>query len=177
MNYQYQIKENDLLEFQIYTASKSERINRKKKAGRIIMTIIALFIVLNFYSASNIPMTIYFSILAVLLWVFYPRYFKWRYTKMYSDFIVENYAIRIDQTEFIEIHKDHIFVKDNTGEGEVNLSDIESLIDVQNSVYVKFTMGTALIMPKDQVLNYSEIIDDYKALGIDYIDERAWKWI
>ena len=67
MNYQYQIKEKDLLEFQIYTASKSERINRKKKAGGIIMTIIVLFIVLNFYSASNIPMTIYFSMLLCII--------------------------------------------------------------------------------------------------------------
>ena len=112
------------------------------------MTIITLFIVLNFYSASNISMTIYFSILAILFWGFYPHYIKWRYTKMYSNFIVENYAIRINQTKFIEIHKDHIFVKDNTGEGKVNLSEIESLIDVQNYVYVKFTMGTALIIPK-----------------------------
>lgn len=177
MNYEYQIKEKDLLEFQIYTASKSERINRKKKAGRIIMTIVALFLVLNFYSASNTAMTIYFSIVAVAIWVFYPRYFKWRYTKMYSNFIIENYSSRVDKTEFVEIHKDHIFVKDNTGEGKVELSDIESIIETENSLFVKFSMGTALVMPKDQVSNYTEILDYYKNIKVPYIDETNWKWI
>lgn len=177
MNYQYLIKEKDLLEFQVYTASKSERINRKKKAGRIIMTLIALFLVLNFYSANNTAMTIYFSIVAIAIWVFYPRYFKWRYTKLYSNFIQENYAGRVDQTEYVEIHKDYIFVKDNTGEGKVKIDEIESIIETPNSLFVKFTMGTALVTPKDQVSNYSEISEQFQALNIEYIDELNWKWI
>ena len=177
MNYQYTIKEKDLLGFQIYTASKSERINRKKNAGRIIMTLISVFLLFNFYSASNTAMTIYFSIVTITIWVLYPRYFKWRYTKLYSNFIIENYASMFNQIEFIEIQKNHLLIKNNTGEGKVKISEVERVIEVQNYLYVKFTVGTALITPKDQVSNYSEIIECYKALNIPCIDELNWKWI
>ncbi len=177
MKYSYKLEEKDLLAYQVYTASKSERINRKKKAGRIIMTIIALFLVLNFYSASNTMMTIYFSIVAVAVWIFYPRYFKWRYTKLYSNFIVQNYSTKIGEEEIIEINKDHIFIKDNTGEGKFELSEVDSLIEVQEHLYIQLNIGTALVTPKDQVSNYSEVIDKFKSLNIPIVDETNWKWI
>ncbi|MGB0915103.1 MAG: hypothetical protein ACPGVI_03480 [Crocinitomicaceae bacterium] len=177
MKYSYQLEEKDLLAYQVYTASKSERINRKKKAGRIIMTIIALFLVLNFYSASNTMMTIYFSIVAIGVWVFYPRYFKWRYTKLYSNFIVQNYSTKIGEEEIIEIDQKSIFIKDNTGEGKFDLSEVESLIEVQEHLYIKLNIGTALVTPKDQVTNYQEVINKFKSLNLPIVDETNWKWI
>ncbi len=176
MRFSYQLKEKDLLAYQVYTASKSERINRKQKAGRIIMTIIALFLVLNFYSAGNTMMTIYFSIVAAGIWIFYPRYFKWRYTKLYSNFILQNYSTKIDKEEVIEINKDNIFIKDNTGEGKFDLTAIDSLIEVQEHLYIQLNIGTALVAPKDQVSNYNEIIDKFKSLNVPIVDETNWKW-
>ena len=81
-----------------------------------------------------------------------------------------------DEIEFVEIHKDYVLIKNNTGEGKVNISEIKSVIEVQNHLYVKLTIGTALITPKNQVSNYSEIIERYKELNIPYVEELNWKW-
>ena len=96
---------------------------------------------------------------------------------MYRNFILENYANLLDEIEFIEIHREYVLVKNKTGEGKINISEINSIIEVQNQLYIKLSVGTALITPKNQVPNHLEIIKRYKELNIPYFNELNWKWI
>ena len=90
MTLEIKINEQDFLDFQLFTASKSDRINKKKRNGWILLTLGSTVVALFFYLNQNIAMTIYFGLVAIACGLFYPRYFKWRYKKHYKTYIREN---------------------------------------------------------------------------------------
>ena len=114
MKLDYKIDEQDFLDFQLFTASKSDRINKKKRNGWILLTAGSIVIALYFYLNGNSTMTIYFGLVALACGLFYPKYFKWRYKNHYKTYIKENYSKRFGQIESLEISSDYIFSKDKT---------------------------------------------------------------
>ena len=100
MTIEYQLNEQDFLDFQLFTASQSDRINKKKKNGWILLTIGSIVVSIYFYINQDIALTIYFGLVALACGLFYPRYFRWRYKRHYKTYIKENYSKRFGQTEY-----------------------------------------------------------------------------
>ena len=131
MRIEYSLEEQDFLVFQLFTASKSDRINKKKRNGWILLTVGALLITVYFYLSRINSMAIYFGIVVIVTGLFYPKYFRWRYKKHYHTYIIENYSKRFGELATLEFNPDSIFSRDKTGEGKLNLSEIElSLIHI-----------------------------------------------
>lgn len=172
----YKIEEKDFLDFQLFTASKSERINKKKRNGWILLTIGSLAAASYFYANQNTAMTIYFAFVAIIFGLFYPRYFKWRYYKHYKTYIKENYSKRFGQIETLEINDDSISSKDKTGEGKINLSEIEKVDETDKHFFLKISTGLSLIIPKKELNNTDEVRTKFKVLGLPVNDETNWKW-
>jgi len=172
----YKIEEKDFLDFQLFTASRSERINKKKRNGWILLTIGSIAAASYFYANQNMVMTIYFAFVAIIFGLFYPRYFKWRYNKHFKAYIKENYSKRFGQIETLEINNDSISSKDKTGEGKINLSEIEKVDETDKHFFLKISTGLSLIIPKKELNNTDEIREKFKGLGMRVNDETDWKW-
>ena len=123
MTINYKLDKEDFLTYQCFTASKSSRIQKKRKRDLMILVIGSILFAGYFYYQQNIAMTIYFIVTAVVFALFYNRYFKWRYKKHYTNFIDENYQNRIGIESEMEILDDEIFVRDKTGEGKVRIEE------------------------------------------------------
>lgn len=176
MKIEYNIEQEDFIDFQLFTASKSERIRKNKNRGWIIMLILFAFLGINFYNSGNSTLAIYFGIVAIIVLLFYGKYFKWKLKNHYKKFVVENYSKRFGQLESLEINSDHIFAKDKTGEGKINISEIENVSETQNHFFIKITTGVSLIIPKTKIKNSQEIKSKFENLKIPIIDETNWKW-
>jgi hypothetical protein len=79
MELEYQIIEQNFLEFQLFVASQSERINKKRRNGYIYLTVGTSIFAIYFYLDDNINLTNYLGLLAVAFGLFYRKYFKWKY--------------------------------------------------------------------------------------------------
>ncbi len=90
--------------------------------------------------------------------------------------MVENYSKRFGQLEHLEINSDHIFARDKTGEGKINISEIENVSETQSHFFIKITTGVSLIIPKTKIKNSEEIKTQFENLKIPIIDETNWKW-
>ena len=176
MTLEYKINEQDFLDFQLFTASKSDRINKKKRNGWILLTIGSIVIALYFYLSENTAMTIYFGLVAIVCGLFYPKYFKWRYKKHYKTYIKENYSKRFGQVESLEINSDYIFSKDKTGEGKINLSEIERVDETDNHFFLKISTGMSLLIPKSELGNVDKLRKKFKEIGLIINDETKWTW-
>ncbi|MFV0472052.1 MAG: YcxB family protein [Paludibacteraceae bacterium] len=176
MTIEYKINEQDFIDFQLFTASKSDRINRKKKTERILLTIGSFIIALCFYLTHNTPMMIYFGLVAVVCGLFYPKYFVWRYKKYYKSHIKEYYSKRFGQTERIEINNDSVFLKDKIGEGKINLSEIDKIDETNDHFFLKVSTGVSLIIPKREIPNPYVVRDKFADIGLRVNDETNWKW-
>ncbi len=176
MKLEYVIEENDFLDFQLFTASKSKRINKKKKNGWLLLTISAIVMGIYFYMNQNMLMTIYFGIVSLTCGLFYPKYFKWRYKKHYKAYINENYSKRFGLIEIIEINDNYILSKDKIGEGKIKLSEIETINETGNHFFLKVSTGMSLIIPKDRINNPNKVRSEFEKLGLKINNELNWKW-
>jgi hypothetical protein len=176
MTLEYKIDEQDFLDFQLFTASKSDRINKKKRNGWILLTIGSIVVALYFYLNENVAMTIYFGLVAIACGLFYPKYFKWKYKKHYKTYIKENYSKRYGQIEALEINNDYIFSKDKTGEGKINISEIERVDETDNHFFLKISTGLSLIIPKKELENVDELRENFKEIRLTVNNETNWTW-
>lgn len=176
MTLEYKIDEQDFLDFQLFTASKSDRINKKKRNGWILLTIGSIVVALYFYLNENVAMTIYFGLVAIACGLFYPKYFKWKYKKHYKPYIKENYSKRFGQIEALEINNDYIFSKDKTGEGKINISEIERVDETDNHFFLKISTGLSLIIPKKELENVDELRENFKEIRLTVNNETNWTW-
>lgn len=175
MQFRYTLQEDDYLQFQLFTASQSERIKKRKKTGWLILTTFALMGTLYFAREDNMPMTIYLGIVTGVVAIFYPMYFRWKFKKHYIKFIRENYSSRIGTEELVEFQANHLFLKDKSGEGKVKFSEIENITEIPNLFFMKITNGNSLIIPKN-IENKTELIENFDRLGTKRIVLNDWKW-
>lgn len=176
MRIEYKIHEQDFLEFQLFAASKSDRINKKKRDSWILLTLGSIVAAFYFYLNQNNPMAIYFGLVAIACGLFYPKYFRWRYKKHFQTYIRENYSKRFGESEIIEITTDSIFSKDKTGETKINLSEIEKVDETNNHFFLKISTGHSLIIPKNELSETDALRKKFKDLGLPVNNETNWKW-
>lgn len=176
MKLEYKTYESDFLEFQLFTASKSERINRKKRNGWAFLTIGSIVISGYFYLNENTVMTIYFGLCAVVFGLFYPSYFKWRYKQHYKQSVKENYSQRFGKSEVVEIHGDSITTKDSSGEGKIYISEIDRVDETNNHFFLKLSTGLSLLIPKAELANVNGVRDKFTEIGLQVNNEINWTW-
>jgi len=173
MQYKYLLHEQDFLDFQLYTASKSESIRRKKRNGWIGLTITPLALAFLFWEDGVFG--IYFLVAAILTLLFYPMYFMRRYKRHYENHIKQSHKNRFGESVIMEVHPDHIFTKDSTGEGKIYISAIDQIDETSKHFFVKISSGMTLIFPKENI-NSEQLKEEFKALKIPIHEELDWKW-
>ena len=146
MQYTYKIEEEDLFTFQLYTASKSIVLEKKKRNGRFILVVASLAFGGYFLSSDEIPLGLYFCGMTVITFLFYNRYFLWKHKLNYRRFIRANYSSRFGMTETLELFPDHIHVKDELGEGDVKREELDGVVELADYFFVGLKSGTSLII-------------------------------
>lgn len=176
MTFEFKLYAQDFLDFQLFTASKSVRINKKKRNGRLLLTIGAVVVGLYFYFSDNFFMTLYCGLIAILTALFYSKYFKWRHKQHYKAFIKENYSKQFDQITQLEFREDVLLTKDKTGESKINLSEIVSVDETKKHFFLKISTGLTLIIPKNQIELPSAFSNHLQSLGMKINNEKNWTW-
>ena len=175
MKYTYKIDKEDLLEFQLYTASKSEVLAKKRKNNRAFLVAVSVLFAGYFFSSDEMIMAIYFSAMVVLLVLFYSKFFSWKQKLNYQRFIEANYSSRFGMEESLETFPDKIHVRDNFGEGDVNASELKGIVEIGTHFFINLESGSSLIVPKTQI-NAAELKNDLARLKIPMEEELNWSW-
>lgn len=177
MKLRYNLENEDFLAFQLFTSSKSARIQRKKKRNWLLLSLSSFILAICFYINDNYVMTIYFGVVAVLVGLFYKQFFNWRYKKHYVNVIKENYGERIEvEDSEIEITEEFLKAKDRTGDSKIFNKEIKQIIETSNHFFVNVSSGVSLIIPKKKIENINLVKQQFVNLNIPIIDELAWKW-
>ena len=175
MTLEFELNEHDFLDFQLFTASQSKRINRKKVNGWIFVTLFFIGLSVFLYFDYDGFFAIYFGVTAIVCGLFYPKYFVWRYKKHYKTYIKENYSYRFGEKAYIEINNQTIFAKDKIGEGTINISEIEKIDETEKHFFVKMKSGVSLIIPKYKIQTSDEVRGKFEALGFS-VNKVICKW-
>ena len=180
MKIEYIIDENDFLRYHLYSASKSARINKTRKRNRIIIPVLyAIFAAIVFYwQAYTVAIAMFIA--GILWFFFYPIYEKRRYFKHYMNFVRENYKNRLERIVTFEIDSDYIYSRDEWNDNKIQKSEIESITEIKDDIFVKLLTGHSIVLPKGAIGNIEELKSTLKELafnlGISYTKDLNWEW-
>lgn len=176
MKLNYGLDKNDFLAFQLYTASKSEGIAKKKRNGRLFLMVLFLLIAIYAYWQNHVGLAIYFGVFTLITYLFYGRYFKWRYKKHYQSYIKEHYQQRIGEVVETIFEDAFIVLKDKTGESKINVSELDTVYEIADYFFVKISSGISLIIPKKKVGDANAVRKKLTTLNIPIVQELDWEW-
>lgn len=180
MELNYTLEEADYLEFQLFNASKSDRVKKQRTKSWFFLTFAFLSLCFLFYMMHNKLMMYYFGAVSLVVLVFYPLFQKRYYYKHYQKHTADKYKNRFNEPNKIEFSENTIDCTDISGETKLNLSAIEEIVETNKYIYLKTKTGEYLIIPKLKLDNV-EMVQSYLIslagkLHISYKQELDWKW-
>lgn len=181
MKIEFILSKEDLLQLQLFMASQSEQVikSRKKSKWRVPIVYVVLGLVLTF--TTDKLFGIVFSAIGILWFFFYPGYLAKRYVRVYKKSIEENYLNRMNKPP-VELTFNDEFIEeiDYQGESKLKIKEIVRIDEVRDYCFLKFTSGSWLVIPLNQLSDKDIFIDYLKNMaatnGIVYETNMEWKW-
>lgn len=174
------LDENDLLTFQLYTASKTPRIKNARVRSWIVMTVTFLLIAYLVHGSGNDPLSIYFLVMAGVSAIFTPLYTRWRYRQHYLKYIRDTYKNRLGQECALIIEEEAIVTRSNAEEIRIKKSQVEEINEIKDYYFLKTRSGTTVLISKLKTDNLDEIVALIRSLvetyGVRHNIELDWKW-
>jgi len=181
MTVNYTIDNDDILIYQLYIASKSDRIKKSRLRNRVVVPLVYIALGLLFFVLKGrLAMIIAFPVIGVLWFFIYPLWERRRYVKHYQGFIKENYTDRPGKNVTLEFNNDCIVAKDSGNESKTLTTELEEINEMPTLVIIKFKGSLAFVLPKDKIDNIDNVVTELKKLAnylkIDYNIDENWKW-
>lgn len=180
MTLTFKIDENDYLAHQLFLASRSARIKKKRKRSRILLPLIYVtFGLVTFFEDKKVVAFIFIGI--GILWFFlYPVWERRRYVNHFRAFIRENFKDQANADVTMEIRDDHILTRSDGNESKIMASEIREIDEIPSTIFIRLNGGQSFILPKDKIVNIEAVKETLKKLAarlnIAYDDDGQWEW-
>ena len=188
MTIQYSIDEDDYLTFQLFTASRSAVIRKRRFRTKILFP--ALYIIFGavLLAEQKTGMSIAFFGLALVWYFLYPIRDRRIYRMNYLNYIRQNLKDAFGNQATIRFEKQYIVTKDQIGETKFPLADLEEVAEIPSAIYIKLKSGQTLILPKEKLDftpnsnsgNTAELTARLKEitaqLNVNYYNASNWRW-
>ncbi|MFT5822051.1 MAG: hypothetical protein ACI8ZM_003307 [Crocinitomix sp.] len=176
MKFEYQIQEQDYLDFQLYTATRSVRFEKKQRNGRYFITLCSLILACYFIYDQDWGMTAYFGLQTVVFFLFYPWYFKWRQKVHYTKYIRRNYKNLFGRSETLEVKGKTLHLVNSTGEGQIKAAELDQFIETKRHFFIEMKSGASLIIPIYEMSDADSLKRQINGMKIPVEKDLDWKW-
>lgn len=180
MTIEYKLSEEDFLVHQLYQASQSERIRKKREKNKMLMPLIYGGLCVLAVSQGQVVIAVFFLAVAILRFVLYPFWEQRQYLKHYWSVVRERYSDSFDRTLTLDLGDTYMCAKDAGSESRIQLTELIEIVEIRVAIFLKFKGEQALILPKDQIKELQTLIVELKNLAaranIEYTDDPEWKW-
>lgn len=180
MTITYTLDETDFLTHQLYIASKSERIKKKRLKSKIIVPLMYLAFGLSSFFDDRFSLGIIFIVLGMLWFFIYPLWQRRHYINHYKSFIKENYKERLNRIGTLEFNNDFIITRDNGSESKILTTELAQIAEIPTAIFIRLKTGETLILPKNKIDDIGSLTVRLKELAnylnIEYNMEEKWEW-
>lgn len=179
MMYKIILKQEDFLNYQLFTASKSKQTRKKRISTWLILTGLMLSIGFVALQKEEKFLAYYFLIFGIITLVFYPYYQRIQYKKHFLKHIIEHYQNRFGAESELGFKNGFIINSSDEREGKIKLSEIDIINEIDDNVFIKIKTGESVIVPK-RAEGYDELKQELQKiatnLDIQWNEELEWKW-
>lgn len=173
-------EEKDFLTYHLFTASKSERIKKKRRRNKISFPIYCLAFGVLPFSRGEYLWGIGFTLVGVLWFFLYPLWEKGIYVKHYKGFLSENIKEANESDVTLKIEDDFIEAKTDTSESKISTKEIEEINEIPHAIYIRLKSAQSFIIPKDKIKEVDALLirlkELAKSLNINYNIYNNWSW-
>ncbi|GEK91235.1 YcxB family protein [Alkalibacterium kapii] len=151
MKLEYELTEEDYLNFNIYHSRKSPSIKKKIFIQRIMGPIIFMitpFVVTNF---SDIPLWYWLTIfifMSIVWFIYYPKYVNWELKKGVEKMLEEGNNENLFDRKSLTITEEGLREVSSIGSSNVSWDKINSVDETKEYIYVYISSLSAHIIPK-----------------------------
>jgi len=180
MELKYSLNTNDFLQYQLFTASKSKRIQNQKRKSIIIISLSLLVLFAILFDSNNYNRNILLVIVVTASLLFYPRYLKRHYYSHYKKFVEDTTKNKTDRLASLSFREFHIETSDETGESKINYTNLEEINEIKDYIFLKLKTGESIIFPKNKIDNFEKLKEELSkitnAYNLKTTVELNWKW-
>ena len=171
--------EQDLLDCQLFIASKSEIVKRTRRVTFMRVTGLCFFCAVVFFIGESKLLMYYCIAMGIISLLFYPTYQRRFYKRHYNKFVANKYKSLTDLDYRIEITSDAILTTSKLGDGNIKTSQIEDITETNIYFFLKLSTGDTLTLPKrsfnTQDLN-EQLVSIAAANNFSVNRELDWQW-
>lgn len=161
MEIEFQLNEEDYIDYNVNHAKKSPSLKRSVTIIRIlgpVAFLIAPFLIVNF---SDIPFWYWMSIFGItsVVWiVFYPKYFNWELKRKIAKMLLEGKNDSLFKQIKISLNETGIVQQSRAGETMTEWNEVDSVDETHKHIYIYNSSISAYIIPK-RAFNDQQAID------------------
>ena len=137
MTIQFSIDQQDYLTFQLFTASRSVNINRKRFRNKALIPLVYFAFGLWFSLQGQIIPVVVFFLVGVLWYLFYPKWDKGNFERRYNNFIAKNYKDSFNKKAEMIFQSDNFVVNDFVNKLKFNYKEIEEITEIGSMFLIK----------------------------------------
>lgn len=160
MNIKFQLTEDDYVQFNLFHFQNSSMAKKTLLIQRLIGPVIFFISIFFFSKVLNLsfwPLFIMFSVLSILWFLFYPKYFYHVITKQTKKMIYEGQNKGLIGEHKVVFTEEGIEDHTETGVHQILWSGIQQMKENDHYLYLYNTAVSALIIPKRRLANPNEI--------------------
>lgn len=176
----YTVSDSDYLNYQLYVASKSPQIAKKRRRVRVLVPVAYVIMALYGYFKENYTMAITFAVVAILWWLLYPLRDRKIYINHYKRFIQENLQTAEKRNVTLEISPSFFVARDGENESKIGTAELAAINETGELFLIRLKTAQTFILPKSAFSNTEEIERFLKDLAwkqhVPYTSELNWKW-
>jgi hypothetical protein len=178
---EYSLDLDDHLTNQLFAASHSERVKKKRQKNKIIVTVAYLAFAGTFLGMNRTYMALLFATFAILWLLFYPLRERKLYVKHFKGYVKDQYQKSIDEILTLTITRDALFAKDTSGtEAKIPTTEIAEISEITPLIFIRLTGNQTFIIPKRKIKKLDTLRSALQQLAsglkISYNTELDWKW-
>lgn len=178
MEYSFRVKPEDYVEHHLYRSAHTDRDRQKRQRSRILVPIAYLgFGIYLYFRDGQIIGLLGFALVAVLWYLFYPRFSAWRYRKFYERHIQALWSDAKDRVTKVSFQENDILINDGHSESRVGLNDLEECVEVEGHYFLFLKTGQSLILPKRDMAGGVGVKEMIQSYGKELVDGRNWVWM
>ncbi|MBX2948311.1 MAG: YcxB family protein [Crocinitomicaceae bacterium] len=180
MTVTFNIQEKDLVTLQLFLASISDNIRKKRQKTKYVIPVFYVLIAIVGVVTGQKVAAISFLSGAVLWILFYPLWERKSYRKHFATFIREHMKNRFENTLSMEITNDFLFAREHQNENKTPVSEIERMQEIGELFLIRLKGGSTFFIPKEQVAEQQQLRARLQKLAqhlkVDYTIDNEWKW-
>lgn len=177
----YKLKESDYLTNQLFIASNSERIKKKRRNSVFAVAISYLIFSIMCFAIHSTTIGVAFIIFSALWYFLYPIYQTKKYYNHYKSFIEDNYKEICDSEITMELERETIICRDLKAESKIQIKAINEIYELPNVYLINLIKASNLVLSKSNLDNEQGPMREFiNKLSIDHKievqDLNHWKW-